>query len=122
VAEWLAGRPEVARVYYPGLADNPYHELAQRFLPLGPGSIVSIDLAGGREAARRFLDALRLVSPMTHIGDVRTLAIHLGSTIHAKLTEEERLAAGITPGLVRLSIGIESARDIIADLQQALEA
>ena len=122
VAEFLAGRPEVARVFYPGLAGDPYHALASRYLPLGAGSIVSIELAGGREAAQRFLDALRLVSPMTHIGDVRTLAIHLGSTIHAKLTEEERLDAGITPGLVRLSIGIESPRDIIADLQQALES
>lgn len=122
VAEFLAGRPEVARVFYPGLAGDPFHDLAARYMPHGAGSIVSIDLAGGREAAQRFLDALRLVSPMTHIGDVRTLAIHLGSTIHAKLTEEERLEAGITPGLVRLSIGIESPRDIIADLDRALHA
>ena len=121
VAEWLAERPEVAAVHYPGLASSPYHELAQHYLPLGPGSIVSIDLAGGRDAARRFIDALRLISPMTHIGDVRTLAIHLGSTIHGKLTEQERLDAGITPGLIRLSIGLESARDIIEDLERALE-
>ena len=122
VAEWLAERPEVAAVHYPGLASSPYHELAQHYLPLGPGSIVSIDLAGGRDAARPFIDALRLISPMTHIGDVRTLAIHLGSTIHGKLTEQERLDAGITPGLIRLSIGLESARDIIEDLERALAA
>lgn len=122
VAEWLEGRPEVAQVFYPGLPSNPYYERAQRYLPAGAGSIVSIDLAGGRDAARRFIDSLRLISPMTHIGDVRTLAIHLGSTIHAKLTPEEQAEAGITPGLIRLSIGIESARDIIADLERGLVA
>ncbi len=73
------------------------------------------------DAARTFLDGLRLVSQMTHIGDVRTLAIHTGSTIHGKLTEAERLAAGITPGMVRISVGLESARDIVADLTQALD-
>lgn len=122
VAEWLEGRPEVARVHYAGLEGDPYHALARRYLPRGAGSIVSIDLAGGREAARRFLDALELISPMTHIGDVRTLAIHLGSTIHAKLTEAERLEAGITPGLIRLSIGLESPRDLVADLERGLAA
>jgi O-acetylhomoserine (thiol)-lyase len=83
---------------------------------------VSIDLKGGRDAARTFIDSLGLVSPMTHIGDVRSLAIHTGSTIHGKLTEEERLAIGITPGLVRLSIGLETATDIIDDLRNALDA
>ena len=122
VAEWLEQRPEVAVVHYPGLASSAYNDLAKHYLPLGPGSIVSIDLAGGRDAARRFIDSLRLVSPMTHIGDVRTLAIHLGSTIHGKLTEQERLDAGITPGLIRLSIGLESVRDIIEDLEGALVA
>ncbi|MGA0567565.1 O-acetylhomoserine aminocarboxypropyltransferase/cysteine synthase family protein [Rathayibacter sp. KR2-224] len=122
VAEWLEQRPEVAVVHYPGLASSAYNYLAKHYLPLGPGSIVSIDLAGGRDAARRFIDSLRLVSPMTHIGDVRTLAIHLGSTIHGKLTEQERLDAGITPGLIRLSIGLESVRDIIDDLERALVA
>lgn len=122
VAEWLSRRAEVARVFYPGLADDPYHGLAARYLPKGAGSIVSFDLLGGRDAARRFIDGLRLITPMTHIGDVRTLAIHLASTIHAKLTEEERSAAGITPGLVRLSIGLESPRDLLVDLERALVA
>ncbi|MFC4242063.1 O-acetylhomoserine aminocarboxypropyltransferase/cysteine synthase family protein [Gryllotalpicola reticulitermitis] len=121
-AEWLEGRPGVASVFYPGLASSPYHALAAKYLPLGAGSIVSIDLAGGRDAARAFVDALELITPMTHIGDVRSLAIHLGSTIHLKLSEEQRLAGGITPGLVRLSIGIESARDIITDLERGLSA
>jgi O-acetylhomoserine (thiol)-lyase len=122
IAEWLAARPEVAALSYPGLPSDPYYSRAQRYLPRGAGAVVTIDLAGGRAAARRFIDALELVSPMTHIGDVRTLAIHLGSTIHAKLTEQERLEAGITPGLIRLSIGLESARDIIADLTRGLRA
>jgi O-acetylhomoserine (thiol)-lyase len=120
VAEWLHTRPEVARVHYPGLAGDPFHEAAARSLPKGAGSIVSIDLSGGRAAAARFIDALRLITPMTHIGDVRTLAIHLASTIHAKLSEEERREAGIGPGLVRLSIGLESLRDLLADLERGL--
>jgi O-acetylhomoserine (thiol)-lyase len=122
IAEWLHGRPEVAEVFYPGLPSSPYYQLAQRYLPRGAGSIVSIDLVGGRPAARRFIDALQLISPMTHIGDVRTLAIHLGSTIHAKLTDDEQREAGITPGLIRLSIGLESPRDIITDLERGLAA
>ncbi|PJJ62323.1 O-acetylhomoserine aminocarboxypropyltransferase/cysteine synthase family protein [Compostimonas suwonensis] len=121
VAEWLDAHPAVAGVDYPGLPSNPYHERAKKYLPKGAGSIVSFDLAGGRPAARRFIDALSLISNMTHIGDVRTLALHTGSTIHGRLTEEERLDAGITPGLIRLSIGLESARDIIGDLEQALQ-
>ncbi|GAA4188640.1 bifunctional o-acetylhomoserine/o-acetylserine sulfhydrylase [Gryllotalpicola kribbensis] len=121
VAEFLEGRPEVASVLYPGLASSPYRALAERYLPLGAGSVVSVDL-GSRDAARRFIDALELITPMTHIGDVRTLAIHLGSTIHLKLSDEQQADAGITPGLVRLSVGIESARDILADLARGLQA
>jgi len=121
VAEFLEGRPEVASVLYPGLASSPYRALADTYLPLGAGSVVSVDL-GSREAARRFIDALELITPMTHIGDVRTLAIHLGTTIHLKLSEQQQADAGITPGLVRLSVGIESARDILADLERGLAA
>lgn len=122
VAEAIAGHPALAAIYYPGLVDDRYHERSLTYFPLGAGSIVSIDLRGGRDAARTFIDALRLVSPMTHIGDVRSLAIHSGSTIHAKLDEAERLSIGITPGLVRLSIGLETSADIIADVLRALDA
>lgn len=122
VAREFEGHPALRQIHYPGLESSPYYPLTRKYLPQGAGSIVSFDLAGGRDAARVFIDALDLVTPMTHIGDVRSLAIHLGSTLHAKLTEEERLAVGITPGLVRLSIGIESAGDIIADLGHALDA
>ncbi|MCL2516384.1 MAG: PLP-dependent transferase, partial [Microbacteriaceae bacterium] len=121
VAEFLEGKPGVGVVHFPGLPSNPYYELAQKYLPLGPGSIVSIDV-GTREAARAFIDALELVTPMTHIGDVRTLALHLGSTIHLKLNDEQKDHIGITPGLIRISVGIESARDIIADLELGLAA
>ncbi|ERG65382.1 MULTISPECIES: O-acetylhomoserine aminocarboxypropyltransferase/cysteine synthase family protein [Agrococcus] len=116
----LEPHPAVARVHYPGAVGDARADVAQRMLPRGAGSIVSIELHGGRDAARAFLDRLRLVSQMTHIGDVRSLAIHTGSTIHGKLEEHERLALGITPGLVRISVGIERADDIVADLQQAL--
>ncbi|WAC66006.1 PLP-dependent transferase [Agrococcus sp. SL85] len=121
VIDALAGHPAIARIHHPSL-DAARAEVVARLLPDGAGSVVSLDLAGGRDAARAFLDRLELVSQMTHIGDVRTLAIHTGSTIHGKLDEEERLALGVTPGLVRLSIGIERADDIVADLLQALDA
>ncbi|KAA6437928.1 O-acetylhomoserine aminocarboxypropyltransferase/cysteine synthase [Agrococcus sediminis] len=116
----LAAHPAVARVHHPD-HDDAQAEVVGRMLPDGAGSVVSVELRGGRAAARAFLDRLRLVSQMTHIGDVRTLAIHTGSTIHGKLAEEERLALGITPGLVRISVGLERADDIVADLEQALE-
>lgn len=120
VIDALRGHPAIARIHHPSL-DADRAEVVARMLPRGAGSVVSLDLAGGRDAARAFLDRLELVSQMTHIGDVRTLAIHTGSTIHGKLEEAERLALGVTPGLVRLSIGIERADDIVADLRQALE-
>jgi O-acetylhomoserine (thiol)-lyase len=122
VAEAISRHPAVSKIHYPGLKGDEYHQRSLKYFPLGAGSIVSIDLKGGRDAARTFLDSLKLVSQMTHIGDVRSLAIHTGSTIHGKLTERERVRIGITPGLVRLSIGLETAADIIADLRQALDA
>ncbi|MCH1883330.1 aminotransferase class I/II-fold pyridoxal phosphate-dependent enzyme [Agrococcus sp. ARC_14] len=120
VADALRAHPAISRVHYPGAGDGQ-EAIVARLLPDGAGSIVSIDLAGGRDAARTFLDRLRLISQMTHIGDVRTLAIHTGSTIHGKLDEQERLDLGITPGLVRISVGLEQADDIVADLLRALD-
>ncbi|KAB1664016.1 O-acetylhomoserine aminocarboxypropyltransferase/cysteine synthase family protein [Pseudoclavibacter sp. CFCC 13611] len=122
IAEYLETHPAVSSVDYPGLPSNRWHERAKRLLPLGAGAVVSFDLAGGVDAAARFYDALRLVSRMTHIGDLRTLAIHTGSTIHRNLTEQQRVEAGITPGLIRLSVGLETVEDIIADLSQALSS
>jgi len=122
IAEYLERHPAVSSVDYPGLPSNPFHERARKYLPLGSGGIVSFDLRGGKDAAAAFLDAIELITNMTHIGDVRTLALHTGSTLHVRLTEEEKAALGITPGLIRLSVGLESARDLIADLEQALSA
>lgn len=120
VAASLAAHPAVVRVHHADLPDSPHRSLAQRYTPNGAGSIVTIELAGGRDSARVFLDRLRLVTQMTHIGDVRTLAIHMASTIHGKLTAEQRAEAGITDSLVRISVGLEDADDILADLEQAL--
>ncbi len=120
VADALDGHPAVAHVLHPS-RDDARRDVVERMLPRGAGSVVSIELAGGVEAARAFLDGLELVSQMTHIGDVRTLAIHTGSTIHGKLDEAERRSLGITPGLVRISVGLEQAEDIIADLLRSLD-
>jgi O-acetylhomoserine (thiol)-lyase len=122
LAQWLDHRTEVTHVSYPGLVGDASYARAQKYLPQGSGAVVTFELAGGREAARAFIDALQLISKMTHLGDVRTLAIHTGSTIHGHLTEEERLERGITPGTVRLSVGLESVRDLRVDLERALEA
>ncbi|MGN6199473.1 O-acetylhomoserine aminocarboxypropyltransferase/cysteine synthase family protein [Humibacter sp.] len=122
VAAWLQVQPEVASVDYSGLASSPHHELAGKYLPDGQGSVFSFTLRGGEPAARAFYDALRLFSRMTHLGDVRSLALHPASTTHTLLTEDERLANGIGPGLLRLSIGIEDADDLIRDLARALDA
>jgi O-acetylhomoserine (thiol)-lyase len=122
VAQWLEHQDPVAAVAYPGLVGSPFYTRAQRFLPRGQGAVVTFDLAGGREAAKVFIDSLRLISTMTHLGDVRTLAIHTASTIHGHLTEEERQDRGITQGTIRLSVGLESIRDLRHDLEQAFAA
>ncbi|QDZ16848.1 O-acetylhomoserine aminocarboxypropyltransferase/cysteine synthase [Humibacter ginsenosidimutans] len=122
VAAWLEGRPEVESVDYAGLASSPHHVLALKYLPDGQGSVFSFTLRGGEPAARAFHDALRLFSRMTHLGDVRSLVLHPASTTHTLLTEQERLANGIGPGLLRLSIGIEDADDLIRDLARGLAA
>ena len=121
VAEWLEGRPGVAAVRYPYLPSHPQYEIAKRQMSAG-GGIVSFVLEGGLEQGRRFLDALKLCSLTANLGDTRTIVTHPSSTTHAKLTEDERRAVGITPGLVRISVGLEDVRDVIADVEQALEA
>ncbi|ATE55301.1 O-acetylhomoserine aminocarboxypropyltransferase/cysteine synthase family protein [Actinosynnema pretiosum] len=120
VARWLAGRPEVARVHYAGLPDDPWHAAGRRYLPLGVGAVVAFELAGGLEAGRRLVDRVRLFSHLANIGDVRSLIIHPASTTHAQLEPAEQVAAGVTAGLVRLSVGLEGVADLVADLAQAL--
>ncbi|MEV8272139.1 aminotransferase class V-fold PLP-dependent enzyme [Microbacterium sp. NPDC077184] len=126
VARWLAAQPGVERVDHPGLPGHPSHRLAERYLPGGGGSVFTVTLAGDAEtglaAARRFIEALALITHMTHLGDVRSLALHPASTSHAHLSEVERAAVGVHPGTVRLSIGIEDVDDLIADLAGALSA
>lgn len=122
VAEWLQGRDEVERVYYSGLPSSPWHERANRYLPKGAGAVLAFEIAGGVEAGRRFVEALELHSHVANIGDVRSLVIHPASTTHSQLTPDEQLAAGVTPGLIRLAVGLEGIADILADLEAGLRA
>jgi methionine-gamma-lyase len=121
VAEHLAAHPLVERVIFPGLPDHPQHALAQRQMS-GPGGVVSFEVAGGREAAARLIDGVRLISIAVSLGDVETLIQHPASMTHAGYSAEERAGAGISDGLVRLAVGLEDADDLIADLDQALAA
>jgi O-acetylhomoserine (thiol)-lyase len=120
VAQFLAGHPKVTLVNYPGLAGSRYQALVRRYLPKGSGALLSFGIAGGYEAAVRFIEGLQFVSHLANIGDARTLVIHPASTTHRQLTEAEQVKAGVPPDLVRLSIGLETAEDIQWDLQQSL--
>ncbi|KXX61293.1 hypothetical protein AZG88_34385 [Rhodococcus sp. LB1] len=122
VAEFLEARPEVTSVAYAGLPSSQWHERAQQLTPKGPGAIVTFELAGGVDAGKKFVNALTLHSHVANIGDVRSLVIHPASTTHSQLTPEEQLAAGVTPGLVRLAVGIEGFDDILADLETGFAA
>ncbi|PQP24912.1 bifunctional o-acetylhomoserine/o-acetylserine sulfhydrylase [Rhodococcus opacus] len=122
VAEFLEARPEVTSVAYAGLPSSQWHERAQQLTPKGPGAIVTFELAGGVDAGKKFVNALTLHSHVANIGDVRSLVIHPASTTHSQLTPEEQLAAGVTPGLVRLAVGIEGIDDILADLETGFTA
>ncbi len=120
VATWLQSRPEVAWVNYPGLASSPWHERAQRLLPLGAGAVLSFGLREGSAAATAFIESLQLFSHLANVGDLKSLAIHPASTTHRQLTPEEQRGSGVTADLVRLSVGIEALDDLLADLDHAL--
>jgi O-acetylhomoserine (thiol)-lyase len=122
VAEWLDGLDDVETVYYAGLPSSPWYELAKKYTPKGVGAVLSFDLKGGVPAGRALVDNVKLFSHLANIGDVRSLIIHPASTTHSQLTPEQRLSGGVTPGLVRLSIGLENIEDIKADLEQGLAA
>jgi len=122
VAAFLEGAEEVEWVNHPSLASHPDHELAGRILPKGCGSILSFGIKGGRDAGRRFIEAVGLSSHLANVGDAKTLVIHPGSTTHQQMNAEALAAAGIGEGMIRLSVGIEAAGDIIDDLKQALRA
>jgi O-acetylhomoserine (thiol)-lyase len=121
VARWLEGHPRVLRVHYPGLPSSRWHAAAQRYLPLGTGAVLAFEVAGGHDAGRAVVDRLRLFSHLANIGDVRSLAIHPASTTHAQLDPDQQRASGVSPGLVRLSVGIEGIDDLLADLDAALQ-
>ena len=122
VAEFLAAHPAVDWVTYPGLPEHPTHEAASRYLDGGYGGMITFGVAGGYEAAQATVDSLEIASLLANVGDAKTLVIHPASTTHQQLTDEEQAAAGVTPDLIRLSVGIESVEDIIADLDAALSA
>lgn len=122
VAQWLEQHPKVAWVNYPGLASHPDAARAATYFPDGAGAIIGFGIKGGKDAAIRFIDNVKLASHLANIGDAKTLVIHPASTTHQQLSDEEQLATGVTPDFVRLSVGIEGVRDIIADLDQALNA
>jgi O-acetylhomoserine (thiol)-lyase len=122
VAEALSKHPKVTKVIFPGLQAGEMRRRADAYLKGGYGALLGFELSGGREAGRRFIDALQLVYHVANIGDARTLAIHPATTTHSQLSPEDRVATGVSDGYVRLSIGIEHVDDILADLMQALEA
>jgi O-acetylhomoserine (thiol)-lyase len=121
-AEFLESHSNVKWVMYSGLPNNPDHEKARKYLPKGSGAMLSFGVQGGREAGARFIDHLQLFSHVANLGDVKSLAIHPASTTHSQLTETEQLAAGVSPDLIRLSVGLEDIEDILWDLDQALNA
>ncbi|MFI1224791.1 MULTISPECIES: bifunctional o-acetylhomoserine/o-acetylserine sulfhydrylase [unclassified Streptomyces] len=122
LARWLERRDEVDTVHYAGLESNRWYEAGQRYLPRGAGAVLAFELKGGAEAGRQFVDAVELFSHLANIGDVRSLIIHPASTTHSQLTEEQLIATGATPGLVRLSVGLENVADLKADLEAGFRA
>ncbi|MBC7591364.1 MAG: PLP-dependent transferase, partial [Salinibacterium sp.] len=122
VAEWLDDNDDVASVNYSGLPSSPWYALANKYAPKGVGAVLSFELKGGVDAGAALVDNVTLFSHLANIGDVRSLIIHPASTTHSQLTPEQQLTSGVTPGLVRLSVGLENIDDIIADLSVGLAA
>jgi len=121
VLEFLTAHPQVEKVHHPALKDHPDHELYKKYYPNGGDSIFTFDIKGGAKEAQDFIDRLQIFSLLANVADVKSLVIHPASTTHSQLSEEELLDQGIKPNTIRLSIGTESAKDIIADLEQAFE-
>ena len=121
VAEWLEANEQVAWVNFPGLKSNKYYDLAQKYMPNGTCGVIAFGLKGSREDAIRFMDNLKMICIVTHVADARTCVLHPASHTHRQLTDEQLIEAGVAPDLIRLSVGIENANDIIADIEQALK-
>lgn len=122
IASWLEKHPSVEKVNYAALSSSPWHALANKYAPKGPGAVLSFELKGGVAAGKKFVESLKLFSHVANIGDVRSLVIHPATTTHSQLSADEQLAAGVTPGLVRLSLGIENIEDLKADLEVGFNA
>jgi O-acetylhomoserine (thiol)-lyase len=120
LARWLQDHPKVAWVNYPGLADSRYAELAKKYLPKGAGAVLTFGIKGGASAGQTFINSIEFISHLANIGDAKTLVIHPASTTHRQLSEEQQIAAGVPPDLIRLSVGLEDLADIMWDLDQAL--
>jgi O-acetylhomoserine (thiol)-lyase len=118
----LQQHPAVEAVRYAGLPDSPYRELVERYLPRGAGAVFAFDLRGGRDAGQRFIQSLRLWSHLANVGDAKSLVIHPASTTHRQLSDQELVAAGISAGTIRLSVGLESLDDLLWDLDRGLSA
>lgn len=121
IAQWLEGHAQVQKVNYPGLKSSPYHDLANKYLTNGFGGVLSFEIKGDKESTSEFINKLELISHLANVGDAKTLIIQPSATTHQQLSEEEQKAAGVTPTLLRLSLGIEHIEDIKADLQQAFD-
>jgi len=119
LAKWLEAQPQVQKVNYPGLISSPYHTLAKKYLHNGFGGVLSFEIKGDKENASRFIDSLKLTSHLANVGDAKTLIIQPSATTHQQLSDEQQLAAGVTPSLLRVSVGIEHIDDIKADFEQA---
>jgi len=122
LAEFLAKHPLVSAVNYTGLTNHPYHNIAKKYLNGGFGSVMTFEIKGGNVAGRKFIDSVKLAKHLANVGDARTLVIHPDSTTHQQLSDSAKLVAGVTPGLIRISVGIEDIEDIIADVDQAIRA
>ncbi len=121
LAEYLEKHPSISKVNYPGLKSSPYYDLAQKYLKKGSGGVITFEIEAGAEAGKSFINNLELVSHLANVGDAKTLAIHPASTTHDQLTGKEQLKSGVTPGMIRISVGIEHIDDIINDVSQALK-
>ena len=121
VADFLNQDERVAWVNYPGLKGNKYYELAQKYMPKGTCGVIAFGLKGTREDAIRFMDSLKMICIVTHVADARTCVLHPASHTHRQLSDEQLMAAGVAPDLIRLSVGIENIEDILADIKQALD-
>ncbi len=119
LAKWLEKHPQVDKVNYPGLASSKYHALAKKYLKNGFGAVLSFEIKGDKANASRFIDSLELVSHLANVGDAKTLIIQPSATTHQQLSDEEQLAAGVTPNALRIAVGIEHIDDIKADFEQA---